>query len=346
MRLRLLILSSLPLLARPSLDVIVMDNGDRFTGEIKGLQGDVLTVSLPYVDGNLSMNWRKVARIDSPQLFLVQTEDGVTHTGTLATLLVSPGDPTIIRIAEGPEVKASEPKSKIVRLSETSLSFRQRLSGDVNLGVVYSKGNNTTQYNLGSSIAQDRERWGAGITYSSNLSASTGADTATRNQLSFDAYRLLRRSNYFFSGFGGFLQSSVQGIRRQDSLGAGIGRFFKNTNRTRFRMLGGMVWQTTSYDQSVVPVERQNVYGAIGAAELKVFMFKKTNLTITGSAIPALSDRGRVFYSTNGSYYLKFFKDFSWNFSFYGNWDTRPPPTFKGSDYGYSSGLKWTFGYK
>jgi len=34
----------------------------------------------------------------------------------------------------------------------------------------------------------------------------------------------------------------------------------------------------------------------------------------------------------------------TWNVSFYGSWDNRPPPTFSGSDYGTSSGLGWTFG--
>ena len=337
---------AIPLLARPSLDVIVMDNGDRITGEIKGLEGDVLTVSLDYVDGNISMDWKKVARVDSPQLFLIKTQNGMTYTGTLATL-ASGSDAVTIQIADdATNLKATTEKSQVVRLTETSLSFWQRLSGDIDLGAVYSKGNNATQYNLGSTIEQTRERWGAGVTYSSNLSSSTGAETATRNQATFKAYRLLRRTNWYFSGFGGILQSSVQGIHRQDSLGVGIGRFLKNTNRIRFTVLGGGVWQTTKYNPSGVPVERQQIYGVIGTSELKVYLFKKTNLSVTGSVIPALSDRGRVFYSTNASYYLKFFKDFSWDFSYYGNWDTRPPPTFKGSDYGYSSGLKWTFGYK
>jgi hypothetical protein len=48
----------------------------------------------------------------------------------------------------------------------------------------------------------------------------------------------------------------------------------------------------------------------------------------------------------NTIYALKLFSNFWWNLSFYGNWDTRPPANFSGSDYGYSSGIKWTFGYR
>jgi hypothetical protein len=338
-------LIGLPLLARPGIDVIVMQNGDRITGEIKGLKGDILTMYLDYVDGNISVNWLKVARVESPQLFLIQTQDGYTHTGTLSTLVPSPGEPVTIQIAEGAE-KTTTQKSEVVKLTETSLSFWQRLSGSINLGATYAKGNNTTQYNLGATVEQTRERWGASASYSSNLSASSGADTAMRNQVNLSAYRLLRRTNYYVSGFGGLLQSSVQGIHLQSSAGAGIGRFLKNTNRTRFTVLGGMVWQSTKYNPSVVPVGTQQVYGAITTSQLNLYMFNKTNLSLTVTAIPALSDRGRVFYSTNASYYLKLFPTLSWNLSFYGNKDTRPPTGFKGSDYGYTSGIQWTFGYR
>ena len=36
----------------------------------------------------------------------------------------------------------------------------------------------------------------------------------------------------------------------------------------------------------------------------------------------------------------------NWGTFFYGNWDTHPPANFAASDYGYSSGLKWTFGFR
>jgi hypothetical protein len=121
----------------------------------------------------------------------------------------------------------------------------------------------------------------------------------------------------------------------------------KNTNRTSIAVLGGLAWQGTHYKQSTaIPQGTQNIAAALIGAELKVFRFKKTNLDVTATLIPALSDPGRVFYRTNASYYLKLFSNLSWNVSFYGNWDNRPPPTFSGSDYGSASGLNWTFGNK
>src|SRR5271170_1461210 len=79
------LLLTTPLFARESTDVIVMNNGDHLTGEIKGLNAGVLYVSMKYILGTSSLQWSEVARLESKQLFLVKTEDGSVYTGTLNT---------------------------------------------------------------------------------------------------------------------------------------------------------------------------------------------------------------------------------------------------------------------
>ena len=141
-----------------------------------------------------------------------------------------------------------------------------------------------------------------------------------------------------------FLQSSEQGIQLQTSLGGGIGRYLKNTNRASISLLGGLAWQGTKYDQAKKPGPTQNVVSALILADLKFFSFNKTTLDVTATLYPALNDPGHVRFNSNASYYIKLFGNLSWNLSFYGNWDSRPPPGFASSDYGTSSGLTWTFG--
>lgn len=62
--------------ARKSSDVIVMQNGDRLTGEVKALNAGVLYVSLPYVIQTLSVDWSKVARLETKQLIFVKMSLG------------------------------------------------------------------------------------------------------------------------------------------------------------------------------------------------------------------------------------------------------------------------------
>ena len=351
MRSRALILSSAlllaaPLFAREKTDVIVMKNGDRMTCQIKGLDAGVLYVSFDYIDGTASVDWSKVARLESKQLFIVKTQDGSMYSGSLTTPETPDNRPVKLQVLETPEKEVAVDRSEVVQMVQTSENFWQRFSGEIAWGIIYSKGNQSTQYNLGSQTIYFRERWNAKANLSSTLSSSSGVNASTRNSLDLSALRLLPWNNWFYSGIGTFLQSSEQGINLQSTLGAGIGRYFKNTNRATISVLGGGAWQQTNYQPSIVPLGSQNLGSALILADVRLFRFSKTNLSATAKLLPALSEPGRFRFDANASYYVKLFRNLSWDLSFYGNWDSRPPPTFSGSDYGTSSGLSWTFGLK
>lgn len=349
MNMRVLILYSslflaLPLFARENTDVIVMKNSDHLTGEIKGLDGGVLYLSLPYVIQTISVDWSQVARLESKQLFLVKTADGSVYRGILNSTESPAGRPIQIQVAETSEKNVILDSAHIVSVSVTSEKFLQRFTGGLGFGTIYSKGNQSVQYSVSGLAAYPRERWAAQAGIISNLSTASGATTSTRNQLTLGGLHLLPWSNYFFGGFGGFLQSSEQGIGRQTTVGGGIGRYLKNTNRTTISVMGGLAWQNTAYNSTVIPIAPQNVATALIDTDVKLFKFNKTNLDLSAILLPALSEPGRVYFSTNASYYIKIIGNLSWNFSFYGNWDNRPPGNLRGSDYGTTSGLSFTFG--
>ena len=337
---------ALPLLGRENTDVIFMQNGDRITGQVKGLDAGVLYVSLPYVIQTFSVDWTKVARIESKQLFIVKTADGTVYRGVLTTAESGKGRPIKIEVVETPDKQFSIEQPQIVQIAETSDKFWQRFNGALNLGIAYTKGNETLQYTLGSQTEYLRERWSADLNWTSSLSKSSGVTAATRNEIAPSARHLLPWNNWFYAGLGDFLQSSVQGIQLQTSVGAGIGRYLKNTNRATISVLGGFAWQNTQYSETNVPVRSQNLAMGLIAGEVQLFKFNKTNLDFTGTLFPALNQPGRVKFNMNSTYYIKITGNLSWNVSFYGNWDNQPPPGFVGSDYGFSSGLSWTFGIK
>ena len=114
--------------ARESTDVIVMQNGDRFTGEVKALNAGVLYVSLPYVIQTLSVDWSRVARLESKQLFLVKAEDGTVYKGVLNSRAIGAGRPTEIEIAETPEKKAVINSARVVNVSQTAEKLLQRFT--------------------------------------------------------------------------------------------------------------------------------------------------------------------------------------------------------------------------
>jgi hypothetical protein len=117
------LLFALPLSAREKSDVLVMSNGDRFTCEIKGLDSDTLSISLDYEAGTVSINWGKVDHIESKQLFLVKTQDGLVYSGSLSTPSTPGARPTRIEVLEESTSKAELDKTHVIHMEPTDLSF-------------------------------------------------------------------------------------------------------------------------------------------------------------------------------------------------------------------------------
>lgn len=337
------LLLSTALLAREKTDVLVMNNGDRLTCQIKGLDAGVLYVSFDYIKGTTEVNWLKVHHLESKQLFLVKTEQGNSYVGTLSTAETGDLRPIYIQVVDDQEHVTELRRKEVVRIDQTDTNFWRRFNGEINSGLIFSKANSSTQYTISSNVAYPRERWTAGGSFSSALTGNTGAPTSTRNDGSIFYRHEMRWNNWFYTGVGSMLQSTEQDISLQSNIGGGIGRYVKNSNRARMAVYGGMAYQNTKYSQTTADRSQNTVAGLVGAAA-ELFRFNKTDLAINTTVIPAFNQPGRVFTTLNATYWMKFWSNFTWNISFYGNWDNQPPPTFSGSDYGTSTGLGWTFG--
>jgi Protein of unknown function, DUF481 len=263
----LVLLSSAFLLAREKSDVIVMKNGDRITCEVKSVDSGGVYASVDYIDGTVKIGWLKIARIDSKQPFIVRTQDGSVYSGTIKTTESQGKTPVTLAIVGDGATKELR-RDEIVSVDETSEKFLQRFNGALGLGVSYTKGNQSTQYNFNSDLEYLRERWSAGASYMTNVSANSGSSTSTRNQLDLTATRLLRWSNYFCGGLVDLLQSSTQDINSQTTLGTGVGRYLVRSNRATWSLLGGISWQNTVYGGGTTMIPSQNLAAAIVASEL------------------------------------------------------------------------------
>lgn len=330
--------------ARPKTDVVVMTNGDRFTCEIKKLERGVLYASFDYIDGTVSLAWSKVARIESSQLFIVRTQGGSVYEGTIRTPETSDGQPVSIEVLERTEATQTLERQRVVEVNQSAQSFWRRLSGNFDSGLMYTKGNDTTQYNLGGEVRLTRELWRGETQFSSTLSKSSGVTAATRNQARIGARRLIGgKRRWYYSGAAEFLQSSQQGIHLQTTLGSTVGRYLKDSNTSKISIGAGLAYQDTAYNLVTDSQNQPNAVAGLIAGDLHLFKFKKTSLDVTVSALPVLTQMGRVRTYVNTAYSIQIISNLWFKFSFYGNWDNRPTATFSGSDYGASSGFSWSF---
>src|ERR1035437_6900089 len=105
-----------PLFGREKSDVIVMKNGDRLTCEIRGVDSGVLYVKLDYILGTSSVQWSKVDHLESRQLFIVKTENGLVFTGTLSAAELQGDRPMKIEVIVSPETKVTIERTQIVKI--------------------------------------------------------------------------------------------------------------------------------------------------------------------------------------------------------------------------------------
>jgi hypothetical protein len=342
--LSVIMLVAWPLTAREKTDVLVMKNGDRLTCEIKSLSADVLYISLDYALGTVSINWFEVDHLESNQLFVVKTQDGEVYSGTLSMPKRESARPASIEVINEPGEKLELERDQVAKMDQSFENWWHRFNGSVGLGAIYNKGNQSTQYELSTDVNYPRERWSASVAYNSTLSSNKGVSASSRNQIDASAQHLLPWNNWYYTGYAGFLQSSEQGINLQSTLAGGVGRYLKNTNHTSISVAGGFAFQRINYQQNILVAPAQDVASGWVNTQAKLFQFDRTNLTVVASLLPSLSDPGRVHFNLNTSYYIKIWEKFRFNISFYGSWDSHPPPGFAGSDYGTSTGLNWTFG--
>src|SRR5262245_27494436 len=79
----LLLFSSPNLLAEDKTDVVVMNNGDRFIGELKQLEVGQLQFKASYMASSVNLDWAKVSQIESIRHFRVEFSDGGLFTGLI-----------------------------------------------------------------------------------------------------------------------------------------------------------------------------------------------------------------------------------------------------------------------
>jgi hypothetical protein len=328
--------------ARSKVDVITFKNGDHWTCEIKSLVKGYLYVSVDYVDGTVSVDWSKIAKIESSQRFVIEDESNRLHTGPLEPAPVAEGQPfrLVVRTAEGTETLS---QFQVVQINQLEASFWEGVHGGISGGIQFTKSNTQTQFNFSANSSYRKERWLAQAQYNTSFSGSLSNPSNLRNNLTLEAQRMLRWENYFGAVTSEFLQSQEQQLDLRTILGAGIGRMFKNTSRSQIYGLGGVVWTREKYSPGAVEEPYRNNAEILLNGVFQFFRFKTTNFTASIRGYPSITDLGR--FRADGDVSMKFelIKDLYWNFSIYANYDSRPPENTVKSDYGFSSGIGWTF---
>jgi putative salt-induced outer membrane protein YdiY len=320
-------------------DTIIMKNGDRLTGEVKRLEQGVLYIQTDYFSGSVGLDWLQVEKVESKATFQIVLSDGKRISGSISKDAVSvPGEDFKVH-AETKDVQVSS--VDVVQVESQKQSFWRQLKGSIDLGYNFTSGNNQSSLSTSGSATYPAEHWAAGSSYNISFSGQSGGTTTNLFESQTFAEQFLSR-NSFVLGLGDFLHSSQQDLSLRTTLGGGYGRYLKRSNQNSLRWLVGADYTKGNYQAGLNQPTQNNVELLVGA-EYQLFHFDRYTLQSQFLLFPGLSDFDRIRFTTNDTFSMRLSNNFHLNFSFWDNFDSKPPLSAKKNAAGLSTGLGWTF---
>lgn len=332
------LLLALPAPSREKVDIIVMDNGDRITGEIKGLSQGILTVKTDNL-GTLSIEWLHIASVTTPFVFQVEMADGRILLGGLAAADAS----KTVAIVAG-EQQRLEARDDMVRMAPMQERILDRFTGSVSAGVTYTKGTDQTQVNFSLSSMYFAEKFHASISASSLATFGSGESESTARDTFNFTYRRLRPDRWFGAGIFEAQRNDELDVDLLASLGAGYGRYLLQNQRTTLALTGGIV-ATREWDVGEDEVTENNLEAFIDVDHVyNVLDSPKVNFSNNFTIYPGLTNWGAVRADLDASLRWEMIKDLYWSLQLYGSYaNEREDSSVATTDYGFVTGLSYSF---
>ncbi len=298
-------------------DVVVLQNGDRLTGEIKKLELGLLSYKTDH-EGTISIEWDKILRVTSKHSFQFELIEGEVYFGTLAP----PTRDRHVRIITDDEPLEVE-MIHVVRITPINKSFWDNVDGYVSLGYNFTKASEVTQLNASGWASYRRRQDYTKISGSAFFTEQKDLSTTQRWDIGIDYQRFFAQRWFGTSGLS-WAENKELGYDLRTSLGLGVGRILIQSNTSRLSATVGLA----ANNETPVGVEpTSTTLEGVLSLEYGIFRYDtpKTNLSTGLSAFPNLSESGRVRVDFDTTLRHEIISDFFWDLTFYLNYDSDPP---------------------
>src|SRR5579863_5505164 len=227
----LVLVIACPLFGKRKDDVVTMKNGDKFTGEIKGLQYGELIFKSDYMKDSVHLDWKRVDVLESKDTYIVTLSDGRRITGKISRKMIQAAAEREFQISAADSSLEISP-SDVITIDQREASFWNQLTGSINYGFGFSSGNNNTNSSLGADVAFNTAKNSIALATSSQFDSQKNAKNT--NRFTFDSqYGRTITTNWIAAGLFSMLKSNQQDLELRSTYGGGLGRRLVQTDRTK-----------------------------------------------------------------------------------------------------------------
>ena len=320
-------------------DVVILNNGDRFTGEIKKLEHGELEFKSSYMRDAVRLNWASVARLESKDHYLVLLINGRAFTASIR-LDETAGSANSFQINSGTG-SIGVGRFEVMKIRPADQRFWTQLKGSIDYGFSYTSGNSSYQTQLAASVAYIGERYAVTTDGSSVFNTQSGGSSTRRNTFNSQYWKLFT-TKWFYGGMVDLLNSDQQSLSLRTTLGAGVGRRIVQTSRTTLNAFSGLAVTRERYSSDEDRPKATNAEALVGL-EFSTFRFRTLDISSRVLVWPSLSDPGRVRLGLNSNFRVELVKNLFWNLNVYENFDSRPQVNANRNDLGITNSFGWTF---
>jgi len=316
-------------------DIVLLKNGDRITGEVKGLELGKLTFSTDTM-GTVYIDWMDIEEIFSSTGQAIELTNGQRFYGPLAKS--EDDEMMMVKTDMGPVGLNTQ---DIVSLYPVEAGFWDRLDINADLGFSWDKGSNVGKYSLGLSTEFRDPSFVNRTSFMTEVTTQEGrSDTARTN---FDAIHLVFHQDKRYHAFFGSLENNDElGVDLRALLGAGYGAVPIRSQRSWLSIGGGLA---VNHE---IPVEGDSESNLEGVAMVTYDFFQysepERSLKSNFRVFPSITDFGRWRATFDLDFRLELVSDLFWKMYFYSSYDSDPLSSEgASSDYGVTSSLGYKF---
>lgn len=337
--LTLLLLAAAPAaMAAPKTDVVTLQNGDRITGEVKGLEQGRLKLSTDAV-GTIYVEWSKIARLQTTQYVQVELENGLRYLGQVPG---AEADRRLLLVTGAGEGTTNLSMDAVVRIDPIERGdIWKRLDGYLTAGYDYTKSNDLQTFSLTGGLSSRSERRQWSVDASTQITSQNGNDDSKRWQVTGDGRRFLK-DRYFYEGFAGFEANDELGLDLRTLLGGAYGRYLAQSGHHEWAAYAGLAYNLETYADTGT---RESVEAVLGT-QYDFFRYDSPEASLEAilNLYPSLTESGRLRAEGSLRSRYEIVKDLFFEISLYGSYDSDAAETAQSnSDYGLTTSLGYSF---
>ena len=300
-------------------DVVIFNNGDHLTGEIRGLGRGQLAFNTD-ATGTIQIDWVDVAELRSRLTFEIELTNGQRLLGSL----LAPEEAGELIIDTGAAATVDLPLGRIVGMTEIEAVFRDRIDLDLDFGYDFTKSSDVEIVTMAIDAAYTAEQNLAEVRFNT-IRTDRGENGGLIDQASLNLnYTRLLRERWLATGLVGFESNSELGIDLRTTVGGAAGRLFRQSGEHRISWRVGLIRSKEEI------VDSETVTNSTeGLLNLTFDIYRATgnefDISSRLTVFPSFSQSGRYRSEFDLDLEWELYQDITWGLSFYHNFDSDPP---------------------